>query len=164
MRIWYFTEFDRSLAVAERFDALCAFNVWRYVSSLRQRIRANRFRSRQYGLEEGQVLFLRHNCCALRRVCSDSSGMIDVKMSHHDVLDRFVRNLRLDSFDDSYRAFFKQRCFDEDNVVFHFDSKAVMRASLDLVHAFRHLDKIHLLLAAEVLISDTHYDPAKRPL
>ena len=61
--------------------------------------------------------------------------MVDVKMSHDEVLYRLARNFGFDSVHDGYRPFLEKRSLDDNDVILHLDCQAVMCASFDLVDA-----------------------------
>src|SRR5438093_1321573 len=65
--------------------------------------------------------------------------MVDVKMRHDEVFDRFSRDLLFHSFDDGDRPFLEKRRFDHDHMILHFNSHAVMIASFDVAKGIYHI-------------------------
>src|SRR5256885_10692017 len=90
--------------------------------------------------------------------------MVNMKMRHHKVFDRFSRNFIFHSLDHGDRPFLEERRFDHDHMVLHFHGHAVMIAALDVIYTLRYLNQFHFLLAPEVQIVHAHHQPAQRPL
>src|SRR3989449_7645826 len=90
--------------------------------------------------------------------------MVNMKMRHHKVFDRFSRNFLFHSLDHGDRPFLEERRFDHDHMVLHFHGHAVMIAALDVIYTLRYLNQFHFLLAPEVQIVHAHHQPAQRPL
>ena len=90
--------------------------------------------------------------------------MVDMKVCQDEILDRLAWNFCFNGLHDGDGSFFKERRFHQDNVVLHLHSHAVMVAPFHVIYALCDFEQLHFLLAAKVLISNTHDDASKRPL